>query len=50
MDPKYKIDDGYNLQHIYEADDPVFRNLIDHPSWYDLVEYYMGNGTPFMHE
>jgi hypothetical protein len=50
MDPKHQIDDGYNLQHIYEADHPVFRKLIDHPSWFDLVEYYMGAGTPFMHE
>jgi|EP01046_Picozoa_sp_COSAG06_P013720 hypothetical protein len=52
MDPKHQIDDGYNLQHIYEAEEPtgIFRKLIDHPSWFDLVEYYMGSGTPFMHE
>lgn len=50
MDPKHQIDDGCNLQHIYEADAPVFRDIIDHPSWYSLVEHYMGRGTPFMHE
>ena len=49
MDKKVEIDDGFNLQHIYEAG-PVFESLIDHQSWYDLVEYYLGRGTPFMHE
>ena len=49
MDKKVEIDDGFNLQHIYEAG-PVFESLIDHRSWYDLVEYYLGRGTPFMHE
>ena len=49
MDKKVEIDDGYNLQHVYEAG-PVFESLIDHQSWYDLVEYYLGRGTPFMHE
>ena len=49
MDKKVEIDDGCNLQHIYEAG-PVFESLIDHQSWYDLVEYYLGRGTPFMHE
>ena len=26
------IDDGSNLQHIYEAG-PVFEKMIDHPNW-----------------
>ena len=43
------IDDGYNLQHIYEAG-PVFESLIDHPNWIDRVRFFMGRGEPFMHE
>ena len=46
---KRGIDDGYNLQHIYEAG-PVFETLIDHPKWFGHVEHFLGAGEPFMHE
>ncbi len=33
--------DGLNLQQIYEAGEP-FEQLIDHPSWIDKVEHFVG--------
>ena len=53
MDPadlvRPKIDDGHNLQHIFEV--PEFQCAIDHPSWYGLVQHYLGpSTTPSMHE
>jgi hypothetical protein len=43
MDPQHQIDDGYNLQHIYEAPHPVFwyiRSTLDlsHTKWCSLPD------------
>jgi len=38
--------DGLNYQQIYEAGEP-FEKLIDHPSWFDKVRYFMGGEGSF---
>ena len=43
------INDGWNLQHIYEGGDQ-FEKLLDHPSWYGRVTKYLGNASPFVFE
>eukprot|EP01050_Picozoa_sp_SAG11_P018706 SAG11_NODE_2871_length_2882_cov_1.938556_1_plen_330_part_00 len=43
------IDDGINLQHVYEAG-AVFERLLDHPAWFGRVEHYLGQFKPFVHE
>jgi hypothetical protein len=48
-DSSREIDDGYNLQHIYEAG-PVFESLLNHPSWWGWVQHFLGEAEPFMHE
>jgi hypothetical protein len=48
-DTRAAIDDGFNLQHIYEAG-PAFEALIDHEEWMPWVRHFMGRGEPFMHE
>ena len=42
-----RIDDGINLQHMFEAG-PVFEALVDHPAWIGRVEHYVRN--PSVHE
>jgi hypothetical protein len=37
---------GLNLQQIYEAGEP-FERLIDHPSWYEKVKYFLGGEGTF---
>jgi len=43
------VDDGWNLQHIYEGGEP-FERLLDHPSWYGHVTHYLGKASPFVFE
>jgi len=43
------VDDGLNLQHIYEGGEP-FERLLDHPSWYGHVTHYLGKASPFVFE
>jgi hypothetical protein len=43
------IDDGLNLQYLYEAGAP-FEALIDHPAWFSRVRRYLGRSQPFLHE
>ncbi len=38
--------EGINLQQIYEAG-PAWERLIDHPSWIDLVKYFVGGEGTF---
>jgi len=38
--------DGINLQQIYEAGAP-FERLIDHPSWFEKVKYFVGGQDSF---
>lgn len=35
-----RIDDGVNLQHMFEAGE-VFETLVDHPSWIGRVDHYV---------
>jgi hypothetical protein len=42
------VDDGVNLQHIYEA--WPFETAIDHAGWYPAVRHYMGVAQPSIHE
>jgi hypothetical protein len=37
---------GLNLQQIYEAGEP-FERLIDHPSWFEKVKYFVGGEGTF---
>lgn len=43
------INDGWNLQHIYEGGEP-FEELLDHPAWYGHVAKYLGRASPFVFE
>lgn len=43
------INDGWNLQHIYEGGEQ-FEKLLDHPSWYGRVARYLGQASPFVFE
>ena len=43
---QYGSADGLNLQQIYEAG-PGFENLIDHPSWFEKVKYFVGGEGSF---
>ena len=43
------IDDGVNLQHVWEYGE-IFERLLDHPSYYPKVQHYLGDYAPFMHE
>ena len=43
------INDGWNLQHIYEGGGQ-FEKLLDHPSWYGRVAKYLGHASPFVFE
>lgn len=38
--------DGLNLQQIYEGGEP-FEKLIDHPSWFEKVKYFVGGEGTF---
>ncbi|MCY3708596.1 MAG: hypothetical protein OXG26_06825, partial [Caldilineaceae bacterium] len=38
---QYGSADGLNLQQIYEAG-PGFENLIDNPSWFEKVKFFVG--------
>ena len=38
--------DGVNLQQIYEAG-AAFEALIDHPSWIDRVQHFLGGEGSF---
>jgi hypothetical protein len=42
----YGTVDGINLQQIYEAGEP-FERLIDHPSWYERVKFFVGGEGSF---
>lgn len=39
-------EEGVNLQQIYEAGEP-FECLIDHPSWYEKVKFFVGGEGTF---
>lgn len=39
-------DEGLNLQQIYEGGAP-FENLIDHPSWFEKVKFFVGGEGTF---
>lgn len=43
------INDGWNLQHIYEGGEQ-FEKLLDHPAWYGRVAKYLGRASPFVFE
>ena len=43
---QYGEKNGINLQQIYEAGEP-FENLIDHPSWFEKVKYFVGGEGTF---
>lgn len=38
--------DGLNLQQIYEGGEP-FEKLIDHPSWFEKVKFFVGGENSF---
>ncbi len=40
------VTSGVNYQQIYEAGKP-FENLIDHPSWFEMVKYFVGGEGTF---
>jgi hypothetical protein len=42
----FGANDGLNLQQIYEAGEP-FEKLIDHPSWFEKVKYFVGGENTF---
>jgi hypothetical protein len=42
----YTGKEGLNLQQIYEAGE-AFENLIDHPSWFEKVKYFVGGEDTF---
>ncbi len=42
----YGMNDGFNLQQIYEGGEP-FEKLIDHPSWIDKVKHFVGGEGTF---
>jgi hypothetical protein len=42
----YGTNDGINYQQIYEAGEP-FEKLIDHPSWFERVKYFVGGEGSF---
>jgi hypothetical protein len=42
----YGTSDGLNLQQIYEAGES-FEKLIDHPSWFEKVKYFVGGQDTF---
>ncbi|HIC19348.1 TPA: hypothetical protein EYO77_14660, partial [Candidatus Poribacteria bacterium] len=42
----YGDNDGLNYQQIYEAGEP-FEKLIDHPSWFDRVRFFIGGEGSF---
>lgn len=42
----YSGTEGMNLQQIYEAGEP-FERLIDHPSWYEKVRFFVGGQDTF---
>ena len=44
-----EIDDGVNLQHVFEAG-PVFEALLDHPGWIGCVRHFIGSQSPIVHE
>ena len=44
-----EVDDGANLQHVFEAG-PVFERAIDHPSWMPTVQHYLGDAQASIHE
>jgi hypothetical protein len=43
---RYGVNDGLNLQQIYEAGEP-FERLIDHPSWFQRVMHFVGGEGTF---
>lgn len=43
---QYGTTDGLNLQQIYEAGEP-FEKLIDHPSWFEKIKYFVGGEGTF---
>ena len=44
------IDDGTNLQHVFECGE-VFERQLANPAWIGRVNHYIGPGlTPFVHE
>ena len=43
---QYGVTDGLNLQQIYEAGEP-FERLIDHPTWFEKVKYFVGGQGTF---
>ena len=50
MDDKTEgVDDGWNLQHVYEGGQ-MWEELLDHPSWYGHVAKYLGKASPFVFE
>jgi ectoine hydroxylase-related dioxygenase (phytanoyl-CoA dioxygenase family) len=42
----FGANDGLNFQQIYEAGEP-FEKLIDHPSWFEKVKYFVGGEGSF---
>lgn len=42
----YGDDEGLNLQQIYEGGEP-FEALIDHPSWFEKMKYFVGGEGTF---
>lgn len=42
----FGANDGLNLQQIYEAGEP-FEKLIDHPSWFEKVKFFVGGEGTF---
>jgi hypothetical protein len=42
----FGANDGLNLQQIYEGGEP-FEKLIDHPSWFEKVKYFVGGEGTF---
>jgi ectoine hydroxylase-related dioxygenase (phytanoyl-CoA dioxygenase family) len=42
----FGANDGQNFQQIYEAGEP-FEKLIDHPSWFEKVKYFVGGEGSF---
>lgn len=42
----FGANDGLNFQQIYEAGEP-FEKLIDHPSWFEKVKYFVGGEDSF---
>ena len=42
----FGANDGLNFQQIYEAGEP-FEKLIDHPSWFERIKYFVGGEGSF---